>query len=161
MIHSNFELGDTFHKFVKDTTLLKMDKCVIKVFKDSLALPLTFENVQGYFIHGNGRLLIDTIIETRKGAFGKPTEKELKEPFIAVGNIEGIKENIMEADRSSLTILGYADVKALREEAEETYRRILRETIFRRDFEEEGINVFYFSTECGAYQCLFQKTRGS
>jgi len=159
-MYSGFELGNTVYKFVEDVTLLETDKCIVKVFKDSLVLPLTFGNVQGYFIHGKGRLVVDTIIETRKGAFGKPTDKELKEPFIAFGDVGEIKEKTAEAEPSSLTVLGYRDVEALREKAEEICREVLRKTTFHRDFEKEGKRVFYFLTEGDSYDVLVSKDNG-
>lgn len=63
----SYKLGSIPLKISEDVMLLKTDRCLITASKGTLALPITFnERVHGYFMHGSGKLVIDTIIETSR-----------------------------------------------------------------------------------------------
>jgi hypothetical protein len=154
----SYKLGDTPLKTVEDLTLLKTDKCVITASKDMLALSITFnEQVHGCFMHGSGRLIVDTIIETSKGAIGEPTEKNLKNPFIMIGGVEEIEDKMAEADLSSLASAGYENIKALKRKAEDLCEELLERRVSWTRFETNLTRVFLFEVDGGNYDMLISK----
>ena len=154
----NYELGNTPFKLVENLTLLKTDKCILTAFKDTLVLPLTLnEEALGFFMHGTGKLVIDTIIETSKGAVGKPIEKKLTEPFIMVGNVEEFKNKMIEADLPGLGVFGYQNPGAFHRKAVETCDRILKEKVDRRITNGERKRIFFLSSDEGHYDTLVSR----
>lgn len=154
----NYKLGSTPLKIIEDTTMLKTDKCVITAHKDMLALPLTFnEKIRGLFMCGKGRLVIDTIIETSKGAIGKPTEKELVKPFIMIGGTAEVEEKMSEADSSSLSVMGYESLEAFRRQAEEICERILDGKVNRTNINGTQTCMFFFLIDENSYDTLISK----
>jgi hypothetical protein len=57
--------------------------------------------------HGEGRLILDAIIETKEGVIGKAIEKELKDPFLMLGNTEKINSFLETANDEDLVKTGY------------------------------------------------------
>jgi hypothetical protein len=143
---------------MEDITLLKTEKCIITASKDTLALPITFnERVHGYFMHGSGRLIVDTIIETSKGAVGGPTEKNLKSPFITIGGFEEIKEKMTEADLADLTTLGYESTDSLKRKAEALCEELLDRKVSWPRFEANMTRIFLFEMDGDNYDMLISK----
>ena len=72
MTGRDYRLGATISKISEDTSLWKSEKGVVKIQKNTLAIPITLEDEEkGYIFHGHGKLLLDTIVETEKGAIGR------------------------------------------------------------------------------------------
>ena len=158
MKYTNYELGNESLKIVKDATLLKNERCVVDALEGSLALPVLIdEKVQGYVFHGTGKLLVDSIIETTKGAVGKPTVKNLKHPFIMLGGAEEIKDNLANADTSDLQNLGYERADAFIEHAEELCGRLLNGKHCHVDFNGKDSRLFAFLNEEGKLDILVSK----
>lgn len=89
MKYLNYKISNEPSKIVEDATLLKNERCIVDALEGTLALPILIdEKVRGYVFHGTGKLVVDSIIETRKGAVGKPTVKNLKRPFMMLGGAE-------------------------------------------------------------------------
>ncbi|MGQ9538260.1 MAG: hypothetical protein ACUVTE_01545 [Candidatus Bathycorpusculaceae bacterium] len=58
-------------------------------------------------LHSEGKLILDAIIKTDEGAVGKPVEKEIEKPFIMIGNVEHVLQNLVVASKQDLAIKGY------------------------------------------------------
>lgn len=156
----DYKLGDQPLKLRGDMTLFKNERCIVNAFKGTLALPMKFnEETLGYIFHGKGRLLIDSIIETSRGAVGKPTERELKEPFLMLGDTTEISNNIDFADASDLARLGYESVQSFMERTDEASQRFLGKKIRSRcwNLNKENSCVFAFMHEEDGYDTLISK----
>ena len=158
MKYTNYELDNESLKIVEDATLLKNERCVVDALEGSLALPILIdEKVQGYVFHGTGKLLVDSIIETTKGAIGKPTVKDLKRPFMMLGGADEIKDNLASADTSDLQNIGYESVDAFIEHAEELCGRLLKGKHCHVDFDGKDSRLFAFLNEEGKLDILVSK----
>ena len=92
----NYELDNTTSKIDQPLTLWKTDKGILEINKNTVAIAITQDGKpQGYIFNGNGKLVLDTIIETEQGAVGKPTEKTLTEPFLMLGNPQNIEPHLI------------------------------------------------------------------
>ena len=141
----NYRLGDKPLKTVEDATLLKNDRCIVSAQKGTLALPVIIdEETEGYVFHGAGKLLLDSVIETSRGAIGKPIDRDLKKPFLMIGGPEEIKESLDYADNSDLSKLGYESLEAFSKRAEEFCRSLFKRTFRRMDIDEKEARVFAF-----------------
>jgi len=157
MKYLNYKLSNEPLKIVEDTTLLKNARCVVDALEGTLALPILIdEKVQGYVFHGTGKLVVDSIIETTKGAVGKPTVKDLKQPFMMLGGAEEIKDNLGNADTSDLQNAGYERVDAFIEHAEELCGRLLKEKHYHVDFGKDA-RLFVFLNEEDKLDILISK----
>jgi len=91
----HYELDSAMLKTDQPLTLWKTDRGIIEIDKDTFAIAITQDGKpQGYIFNGNGKLTLDTIIETEQGAVGKPTEKTLTEPFLMLGNPQNITPHL-------------------------------------------------------------------
>ncbi|MCW3986518.1 MAG: hypothetical protein NWE91_08965 [Candidatus Bathyarchaeota archaeon] len=51
-----------------------------------MALPIVLNDQRkGYIFHGHGKLILDTIVETEKGAIGKSVEKKNQRTLLDAG----------------------------------------------------------------------------
>jgi hypothetical protein len=131
MKFSAYKVGDEPLKVLRDLTLFENEKCIVKAYKDTLTLPVTIdENTRGYIFFGSGQVLIDSIVETSKGAVGKPTVKNLAQPFLMLGKpTEEIKSNLSAADISDLNRQGLANTEAFVKRANEICQRIFNDKL--------------------------------
>jgi len=89
---NHLEIKEELFKLEQDFTLFQNEKCIVKIFKQSFALPvLRGDETVGYVFHGKGELVIDALIETSKGTIGKPIERLIETPFIMIAPTEKIK----------------------------------------------------------------------
>ncbi|MDH7564329.1 MAG: hypothetical protein QHH24_05565 [Candidatus Bathyarchaeota archaeon] len=84
----------------KDAVFLwRTERGIVEVAKDTLAISVNSgDKRRGYVFHGQGKFLLDAIVETEEGAVGKSVEKTLKEPFLMLGNTEEIAQHFVNAD---------------------------------------------------------------
>ncbi len=158
MKYLNYKLSNEPLKIIEDATLLKNERCIVDALEGSLALPILIdEKVQGYVFHGTGKLVVDSIIETTKGAVGKPTIKDLKHPFMMLGGAEEIKDNLGNADTSDLQNVGYERADAFIEHAEELCGRLLKEKHCHVDFNGKDSRLFAFLNEEDKLDILISK----
>ena len=158
MKYLNYRLSNEPSKIVEDATLLKNERCIVDALRGTLALPILIdEKVQGYVFHGTGKLVVDSIIETTKGAVGKPTIKDLKHPFMMLGGAEEIKDDLGNADTSDLQNAGYERVDAFIEHAEELCGRLLKEKHCHVDFNGKDARLFAFLNGEGKLDILVSK----
>jgi hypothetical protein len=154
----NYKLGSTPLKMGEDVRLLKTDKCLITALKDTLALPITFNGkVHGYFLHGSGKLVIDTIIETSRGAIGEPTERKLAEPFLMLGEAEEVRDKTTEAELSDLNRAGYENLEAFQKRAGELCEEMLKREMCWTYDGKRRTRFFLFEIDGGDYDLLVSR----
>jgi hypothetical protein len=84
-----YELGSSILKTNEPVTLWKSDRGSVCIEKDSLAVAIMREGrPEGYVFSGNGKMILDAIVETDQGAVGKPIEQQIQEPFLMIGKPE-------------------------------------------------------------------------
>jgi len=124
MIWHNYQLDSTVQKVRETTTLWKAERDVIEIRKDTLAVLIKVNDHKiGCVFHGNGKLILDTIIETDEGAIGKPIEKEIEKPFIMIGNVGHVLQNLVVASMQDLAERGYAEEREFIEKAVDLCKR--------------------------------------
>jgi hypothetical protein len=85
----HYELNSTVLKTNEPLSLWKNDRGSVDIGKDTLAVAIMLEGKpEGYIFSGNGKMILDAIVETDQGAVGKSIEKQLQEPFLMVGKPE-------------------------------------------------------------------------
>lgn len=141
-----YEIGEHPLKTVENINLLKTDRCVVNILRDSLALPILIDRkTRGYFFHGAGELLIDTIIETTRGAVGESTDRHLAEPFIMVGGTKQVEGRVGPADASDLSREGYENREGFLEKVEDVCKRVFGRRIHCDNFDETHASLFLFT----------------
>lgn len=157
MMPHNHRLGDTVLKANEDFVLWQTEKGIVKILKDSLACPIKFcDQIVGYILHGNGKLTLDTIIETREGAVGKSVERDLKEPFIVLGDIKEKNQKLTAASIEDLKKKDYASTQEFIAKAE----KILQHFSEKMEKSNLGVKngfIFAFSNEIGKFDTLIAK----
>jgi hypothetical protein len=89
MMWQHYELSNTVLKTNEQLNLWKSDRGSVNIEKDTLAVAITLDGKpEGYILAGNGKMVLDAIVETDQGAVGKPIEQQLTDPFLMVGNPE-------------------------------------------------------------------------
>lgn len=84
-----YTLDKAVQKIDQSLTLWKTDRGIIEINNDTYAIAILQDGKpEGYIFSGNGNLTLDTIVETERGAIGKPTERQLTEPFLMLGDTE-------------------------------------------------------------------------
>jgi hypothetical protein len=121
-----YELDNTVVKTNEVLTLWKTESGIVETDKNTLAIPIkSGEERRGYIFHGHGKLVLDTIVETEKGAIGKPVEKELSEPFLMLEAAEEIQQCFTTATKEDLKTMGYENEQKFVAKAEELFDRFL------------------------------------
>jgi len=73
MSPKNVKLGNQPGKLIRDLVLLQNEKCIVKACASALTLPILVDDeTRGHLFFGKGQLTMDTIVETPRGAVGKP-----------------------------------------------------------------------------------------
>ena len=104
MKRENYQLDITVLKTTDNITLWKNEKGVVDIAEDTLAIKVLLDNeICGYIFHGEGSLLLDTIIETEKGAIGNSIEKTLDAAFLMIGRSEETQQQLTEAKNEDFT----------------------------------------------------------
>lgn len=153
-----YEIGQNPLKTVESINLLRTDRCIVNVSKDTLALPIMMDDeTKGYFFHGAGELLIDTIIETPRGAVGEPTDKDLTKPFIMIGETKGVDNKVEPADASDLLKKGHKNCEDFIEKAQELCRRVFRRRLHSTNFNENCAQLFVFAADKNSEDVLVSK----
>ena len=124
MIWREYKLSDTILRTTEDTRLWESEKGIVEINKDALAIPIELDDEEkGYLFHGQGKLLLDTIVETEEGAIGKPVERELNKPFLMLADIEMTQQPLTKASEGDLTKMGYENKQEFMEEAQDLFNR--------------------------------------
>jgi hypothetical protein len=103
MMHDHYELEKTVLRSDEAFTLYRAEKASVEIEKNTFAVPIKLEEEKvGYVFVGQGKLVVDTIVETEEGAFGKPIERTLSEPFLMLGNTEQTSQHFRPASHDDL-----------------------------------------------------------
>ena len=159
MMWQNYQLGNTVSKTSEAMTLWKTEKGIIEIGKNSLAVPIELDDKErGYVFHGNGKLLLDTIVETEEGAIGKPVEKELNGLFLMLGDIEEIQKRFTEAGEEDFAKMGYENQHGFLAKAEDLFNRFFEKGMHgHRILNEDHGFIFAFQNETSKLDILVTK----
>ena len=123
MMRDQYELGDSTLKSNEPLFLLRSDTASVEVDKETFAIPVLLRSeIVGYIFSGQGKLLVDAIVETEEGALGKPIQRSLNEPFLMLGDTSEITRHFTAAKDDDLN-RAPGDKKALSERAQELLDR--------------------------------------
>jgi hypothetical protein len=160
MIWQNYQLGNTVSKAPETITLWQTEKGIIKINMNTLAIPIKLRDQEkGYVFHGNGKLLLDTIVETEKGAVGKPVEKELNEPFLMLGDAEEIQKHLTKASEGDFAKMGHENQQEFVERAEDLCNQFLKKRRVHNNqhFAEDHGFIFAFLNQTSKLDILVAK----
>jgi len=140
-------------------TLWQAEKGTIKISKNTLAIPVKKDDQRkGYILHGQGKLLIDAIVETDEGAVGKSVEKELNEPFLMLGDTEEIQKHLIKASEGDLAEMGHKNQQGFADKAEDLCDRFFRGKVDSHDgFDRDHGLIFAFQDEANKLGILVAK----
>lgn len=150
----SYRLDDTILRTIETTVLWQTEKGLVEIGKDSLAVAVKLDDeTEGYIFKGDGKFLLDAIIETREGAIGKSVEKQLTEPFIMLGPKEA---KLSAVSQENLEKMGYANEHEFLAEAGELLSKFegRREVYRNHGFEIHRGLVFAFPNEDAALDIL-------
>ena len=159
MFSHHMELGTQPHKLTQDTTLLQSDKCIIKATAGTVTLPILTDNtIIGQLFIGKGQVTLDTIVETNRGAIGKPLIRDLTpdRPFLMLGETKDLRENITQATNQDLANIGYKSTDEFLKTANETFDQFAHKRHSHMDIEPDA-HIFAFATEHGKWDFLIAK----
>jgi len=160
MIWQDYQLGNAVSKASEAMTLWQMEKGIVEISKNTLAVPIKLDDKEkGYVFHGDGRLLLDTIVETEEGTIGKPVEKELNEPFLMLGNTEEIQKHLTKAGEEDFAKLGYENQEGFVDRAEDLFNQFFKKEGMhnRQRFDEDHSLIFAFQNKISKLDILVAK----
>ncbi len=121
-----YQLKDTVYKAVEDVTLWQTEKGLVKIKKDTLGLPVELDgHHNGYVFQGHGTLTLDAIVETERGAIGKPVEKEIRRPFLMLGPLDALQHSFDKAEEDDVKKAGCENAQAFVHAAEAFFDEFL------------------------------------
>jgi len=139
MIWQDYQLDDVVSKTMEATVLWQAEKGLVEISKGMLAVAIKLgDKERGYMFHGHGKLVLDTIVETEEGAVGKPTEKEIDNPFLMLGNLEEAKQHLSEASQEDIAKIGYENQQDF---------LVKSRDLLDRFFKRRGSHGFHYSSE--------------
>jgi len=160
MIWQDYQLGDTVSKAAEAVTLWQAEKGILEIGENTLAIPIKLDDEEkGYVFHGNGKLLLDTIVETEKGAIGRPVEKGLNEPFLMLGDTEEKQKQLTKASEEDFAKMGYEDQQEFVAKARDLLDRFFEKERMHRDrtlSRHHGV-IFAFQNETRKLDILVAK----
>lgn len=159
MIWKERKLDDTVLKSTEDIRLWETETGILEIDQNTLATSIMLNDKRkGYVFHGQGKLLIDTIVETEEGAIGKSLENMLSEPFLMLGNTEDLQKNLTKANEEDLTRKGYKDSQDFLDKAESLCNLFFKRKLNSHEetFESCGL-VFAFPNEDSKLDFLVTK----
>ena len=139
--------------------LFHSDKASIEISKDTFAVPIKLESEKvGCVFLGQGKLLVDAIVETEKGALGKPIQRALNEPFLMLGDADEASRHFSSVNNDDF-IRASKDEKIVLDRAQELLDRFSRGRTMRRHehmFGGKGL-IFAFSDDKDELDILLSK----
>ena len=123
----DYQLDGTVLKANDATTLWKTENGIVEISKNTLAVPIKQDDkTKGFVLHGKCRLVLDTIVETNRGAVGKPVEREITEPFLMFKDEEEAQQSFGTANDDDLKSMSYENQKGFITKAQGLYDEFLR-----------------------------------
>jgi hypothetical protein len=125
-MYSRHKLGKEIMKTADEMTLWESEKGLLKVDKNALAVQiLKDEEHLGYVFGGKSKFILDTIVETEKGAIGKPVEKEVSQSFVMIARKDEVRDSLVHADDKDLAAFEDEHEKTFLTDAEDLLNRFL------------------------------------
>jgi hypothetical protein len=160
MMWKNYQLDNNALKTTETMTLWRTEKGTVEIGRNALAIPIKLDDQQkGFIFHGHGKLLLDTIVETREGAVGKPVESELNAPFLMLGDTEEIQQHLTAATKEDLTKMDYESEKGFLNKAEALFDQFFGRMGMHNHHccsHNNGV-IFAFPNEAGKLDVLIAK----
>jgi len=159
MFHSHMELGNQPQKLTQDTTLLQNQKCIIKATAGTLTLPILIDNTtKGHLFIGKGEFTLDAIIETTRGAIGKPITRNLSadQPYLMLGENTTLNQNLAPATTEDVTNMGYQNTEEFLKKANNTFDQFAHRQHGHINIDENS-HIFAFATEHDKWDILVAK----
>jgi hypothetical protein len=159
VFRSDVKLGNEPQRLAKDATLFRNEKCVISAHAGALCLPILVDGViDGELFFGEGEFTLDAIVETARGAVGKSIVRSLSPslPFLMVGDVESLKEDLVAVTTQDLAEVGYKSVEEFLKTANEAFDHFTHRRHNHMDIERDT-RVFAFATESGKWDFLIAK----
>jgi len=155
----NYQLDNTVLKVAEDMMLWQSERGVIRIDKNTLALQIILDGQKGgYVFCGSGKLVLDTIVETEEGAFGRPVDKEINKPLLMLGETEKIQQNLAATKEGNLAEIGYGNQQELLAKAEDFCERFFGRRFHSHDcYDIDGGLIFAFSNEADKFDLLLTK----
>jgi hypothetical protein len=144
------KLDGTILKADETITLSKTENCSVEIMKGTLADAVKLDNQRkGFIFHGQGRLLLDAMVETERGTAGRPVDRELREPFLMLGDTRDIEQHLRRASAEDLKNMHYRNEEEFARRAEELCDRFFKKTRIDEDrnFGKKLGLVFVFPNE--------------
>lgn len=160
MMWQNYQLGSTVSKASEAVTLWQMEKGIVEISKNTLAVPIGLgDKERGYVFHGNGKFLLDSIVETEEGAIGQPVEKELSELFLMLGDTEEIQKHLTEASEEDLAKMGYKNQQEFADRAKDLCGQFFKKKGVHNHqcFDEHRGFIFAFQNQTSKLDILIAK----
>lgn len=157
LFNRNVKLGAQPRKLARDLTLLQNEKCIVKVSAGGLAVPILVDNVErGQVFTGKGQLTLDAIVETSRGAVGKPLIKELHKPFLFFGETVNLQEGTVQATSQDISDMGYSSLEDFVENSNGVLGQFIGRGHGRFD-EGRDSRLFAFLNEHGKWDLLISR----
>lgn len=155
----DYRLDSDVSKAAEDVTLWRNEKGILEIAGDTLAVKILLDDQpSGYVFHGKGKLLLDTIVETEKGAVGKPVERLVDEPFLMLGRSEMLQQHLCSTEREDFTRLAYEEQEQYLLKAQDLLDMFFEGSISThtrsKTFGEDGGFVFALPNEKGKLDIL-------
>jgi len=159
MTWRNFQLGTWISKVTETTTLWRTEIGIIEISENALAIPIELDDQRkGHVFHGQGKLLLDAIAETDKGAVGKSIEKELNEPFLMLGKAEEIGQHLTKASEEDFIKMDYENQQGFIDKAEDLCERFFKGKVDSHEgFHRNHGLIFAFQNEANRLDILLAK----
>lgn len=150
-----FELDSTVLKVLQDIRLWQSEKGIVDIKADTLAILVKRDGEKrGYVFHGQGKLVLDTIVETAEGALGRSIEKELNKPFLMLTRTEDLQAKLSEASEDDLKRMGYENWHGFADAASKSLDRFLGRQSFVHEHSRNRGFVFAFPNDDGKLDLL-------
>jgi hypothetical protein len=120
---------------------------------------MLFDNATGgHLFFGKGQFTLDAIVETSRGAVGKPLIRDLtpKHPFLMLGETENLKENLAPATNQDLASMGYKSTDEFLKTANEAFDQFALRKHSHIDIESNA-HIFAFANEHERWDFLIAK----
>jgi hypothetical protein len=158
----DYHLDAEISKTTVKITLWKNEKGIVDIANGTLAIKVLLDNKPcGYIFHGKGTLLLDTIIETEKGAIGRSIEKPLDKAFLMFGSLEETQHQFTNAGNEDLSIGDYEDQQQFMQAAQslldEFFDRSTNRLEHSKTLNNNGVLVFAFPNEVDKMDILVVK----
>jgi len=155
----DYQLADTVSKTTENITLWKSEKGILEIEANTLALPVELDGeAKGFVFRGKGKLLLDAIVETDKGAVGKSVEKELNKSFLMLGSPVEVQPRLGPTNRKDFERLELESQQAFVSEAESLLDEFFDGSTHNgRCIDKSGGFVFAFPNESDRLDILVAK----